>query len=130
MADIKLYGYSTSPFVQKVACYLYYKELPFEFVPVNLIGQPELAFTGQTQVPVLKIDDEWRLDSTPLGIWLDQRFPDKPLLGQNQEQRELILNIDRWITDGYIAAIFRTMVDSRTEPCLSALGLAVGSYRS
>ena len=115
MLDIKLYGYSTSPFVQKVACYLYYKKLPFEFVPVNVIDQQELAFTGQTQVPVLKVNEEWRIDSTPLGIWLDEQFPDKPLLGFNDAEREKVIAIDRWVTDGYIAAIFRTMVDSEMD---------------
>ena len=46
MSDIKLYGYSTSPYVRKVGCYLYYKGLPFEFVPVNPLDHEALAFTG------------------------------------------------------------------------------------
>ncbi len=88
MPDIKLYGYSTSPYVRKVGCCLHYKELSFEFVPVNPTDPREIAFTGQTQVPVLKIDDEWRSDSTPLAMWLDELFPEKPLLGNTQKERK------------------------------------------
>jgi glutathione S-transferase len=36
MDMITLYGYAPSPFVKRVAGFLYYKELPFELVPVNL----------------------------------------------------------------------------------------------
>ena len=75
MAKIRLYGYSTSPFVRKLGCCLYYKQLPFEFVPVDPTNPEQIAFTGQTQVPVLQIDDEWRNDSTPLALWLDELFP-------------------------------------------------------
>ena len=108
MANIKLYGYSTSPYVRKVGCCLYYKKLPFEFVPVNPVDPREIAFTGQPQVPVLQIDDEWRTDSTPLAIWLDELFPEKPLLGSIQQERESILALDSWVTDSLILAGFRS----------------------
>ncbi len=45
MANIKLYGYSTSPYVRKVACCLYYKKLPFEFIPVDPTDSKVIAFT-------------------------------------------------------------------------------------
>jgi len=108
VANIKLYGYSTSPYVRKVGCCLYYKKLPFEFVPVNPVDPREIAFTGQPQVPVLQIDDEWRTDSTPLAIWLDELFPEKPLLGSIQQERESILALDSWVTDSLILAGFRS----------------------
>ena len=108
MANIKLYGYSTSPFVRKVGCCLYYKNLPFEFIPVNPTDPKEIAFTGQTQVPVLQIGDEWRTDSTPLAIWLDELFPEKPLFGNTQQERESILALDSWVTDSLILAGFRS----------------------
>lgn len=41
-----------------MGCCLYYKNLPFEFVPVNPMDAREIAFTRQTQVPVLQIGDE------------------------------------------------------------------------
>jgi glutathione S-transferase len=107
VANIKLYGYSTSPYVRKVGCCLYYKKLPFEFVPVNPIDPREIGFSGQAQVPVLQIGDEWRTDSTPLAIWLDELFPEKPLLGNTQQESESILALDSWVTDSLILSFFR-----------------------
>lgn len=112
MADIKLYGYSTSPYVRKVGCCLYYKKLPFEFVPVNPIDSKEVAFTGQTQVPVLQIDEEWRTDSTPLAQWLDELFPQYPLFGHTQQDREAILALDDWVTNSLILRGFRTVYET------------------
>jgi len=112
MTDIKLYGYSTSPFVRKVGCCLYYKKLPFEFVPVNPMDPRAIAFTGQTQVPVLQIDDEWRTDSTPLAEWLDELFPEKTLFGQSQQDKEEILALDDWVTNSLILSSFRTVYDT------------------
>jgi len=108
LLNIKLYGYSTSPFVRKVGCCLYYKDLPFEFIPVNPMEPKEIAFTGQTQVPVLQIGNEWRTDSTPLAIWLDELFPEKPLLGKTPQERKSILAMDSWVTDSLILAGFRS----------------------
>lgn len=114
MPAITLYGYTTSPFVRKVSCYLYYKGLPFEFVGVSPV-QPDktIGFTGGTQVPVLKIGEEWRLDSSLIGLWIDELFPDKPLLGENGKERETILQIDRWASDQFIPGmIFRAAIES------------------
>jgi len=107
VTDIKLYGYSTSPYVRKVGCCLYYKNLAFEFVPVNPTDPREIAFTRQPQVPVLQIGDEWRTDSTPLAIWLDELFPEKPLFGSTEQESESILALDSWVTDSLILSFFR-----------------------
>ncbi len=112
MADIKLYGYSTSPFVRKLGCCLYYKKLPFEFVPVNPSDPREIAFSGQTQVPVLAIDGEWRTDSTPLTLWLDELFPERPLFGRSERERDDILELDEWVTHSLILSAFRTAHES------------------
>lgn len=107
MANIRLFGYSTSPFVRKLGCCLHFKQLPFQFVPVNPTNPDQIAFTHQTQVPVLKINDEWRTDSTPLALWLDELFPNNPLLGGNEQERELILSMDAWVTNSLIMSSFR-----------------------
>lgn len=113
-ADITLYGYATSPFVRKVACYLYYKGLPFEFVGVSPVEPAEtIGFTGGTQVPVLKIGDEWRTDSSPIGHWLETLFPEKPLLGASGTEREIIAEIDDWASEQFIPGmIFRSAVEA------------------
>jgi len=112
MADIKLYGYCTSPYVRKVGCFLHYKKLPYEFVGVVPFDPKEIEFSGGTMVPVLKIGDEWRRESTDLGIWLDDVFPDRPLLPQDPAQRQKVLEIDRWVSDSFMPSIFRSAVDA------------------
>ncbi|MDX1696005.1 MAG: glutathione S-transferase family protein, partial [Ketobacteraceae bacterium] len=106
---VKLYGYATSPFVIKVGVFLKYKQIPFEFVPVNPVfpSQQLKKFPGQRKVPVLTIDEEWRADSTPLGIWLDEVFPDRPILGVTPEDTQHILEMDQWVNDQLIMGQFR-----------------------
>ena len=111
MKNVTLYGYPTSPYVIKVGSFLKYKDIPFKFVPVNPISPVQIKFTGQRQVPVLKIDQEWRKDSTPLGIWLDQLFPEKPLLGDCESDTNAILAIDQWVSDSLITGKFRAAVE-------------------
>ncbi|BBM01949.1 glutathione S-transferase family protein [Microbulbifer sp. GL-2] len=112
MAEIKLYGYSTSPYVRKIGCCLHYKKLPFEFVPVNPVDSKEISFTKQSQVPVLQIGDEWSTDSTPLAIWLDELYPEHPLFGDSKADRDKILELDSWVTNNLILGIFRTIYET------------------
>ena len=76
---IRLYSYPTSPYTQKVGRYLNYKKLDFELVGVNPITSAEIAFAGQKRVPVLNVGDEWRLESSELGLWLEERYPEIPI---------------------------------------------------
>ena len=80
MKTVKLYGYATSPYVRKVGCFLYYKGIEFEHIPVNPINPAQtIGHTNGTQVPVLEIDGEYRRDSSELAFWLDELLPEKPL---------------------------------------------------
>lgn len=110
MKPIKLYGYSTSPFVRKTGCFLYYKNLDFTHIPVNPIDPAAtIGFTNQTQVPVLQIGNEWRLDSSDHARWLDAEFPDKPLCPSEHKSR--IEEVDAWVSNTFLASIFRFAID-------------------
>ena len=110
---VRLYGYATSPFVVKVGTFLKYKQVPFEFVPVNpVFPKRQLGqFPRQRRVPVLSIDDQWRADSTPLGIWLDEVFPQRPILGDTPEETRQILALDQWVNDQLIMGRFRQAME-------------------
>ncbi len=111
MAEIKLYGYATSPFVRKTACFLYFKQVPFKHIPVDPTNPAAtIGHTGGSQVPVLEIDGEWRRESSSHAIWLDEIFPDKPLCPAEYSER--ILAIDNWLNENYFPAFFRAAVDS------------------
>ena len=113
MTDITLYGYVTSPFVRKVSAYLFYKDIDFTFVHVSPVEPYKtIGFTEATQVPVLKIGEEWRTDSSELGLWLEELFPEKPLLGCGSEERSKILEIDEWASKYFIPGmVFRAAID-------------------
>jgi len=107
MSHIQLFSYPTSPYGQKVGCYLKYKELGFKFVGVNPLTNDQIKFTRQRQVPVLQIGNEWRKESSELGLWLDEAYPDKPMLPGDESERERVLEIDKWVSDSLITGMFR-----------------------
>ena len=110
MTDVKLYGYATSPYVRKTACFLYYKGVDFTHVPVNPLKPGKtIGHTKGTQVPVLEVDGEWRRESSDHAHWLDELFPDKPLYPE--AHRQTIDAIDRWISDAYLPSLFRMAID-------------------
>ncbi len=110
MANIKLYGYATSPYVRKTGCFLYYKGVDFTHVPVNpLKTNATIGHTNGKQVPVLEIDGEWRRESSDHARWLDELFPDKPLYPE--EHRATIDKIDSWISNTYLTSLFRRAID-------------------
>ena len=71
----------------------------------------EIAFTQQRQVPVLQIDDEWRKESSELGLWLEEIYPERPILPRNQQDRDQILKIDQWVSNHLIPSVFRYAVE-------------------
>jgi len=85
MTEIKLYGYANSPFVRKTTCFLFYKGLDFTHIPVDPIKPKKtIAFTHKSQVPVLQIGEDWKLESSDHAYWLDEMFPEKPRETQSQ----------------------------------------------
>lgn len=110
MKAVKLYGYATSPFVRKTGCFLYFKGIDFTHVPVNPVDPAAaLSHIGGTQVPVLEIDGEFRRESSHHALWLDELFPEKPLLPETH--RSKIKEIDDWISNTFLRSIFRYAID-------------------
>lgn len=104
--SIRLYSYVTSPYAMKVHSYLLYKRLPFTVHYVNPFRVGRELPMGR-QIPVLEIDDETRNDSTPIGLWLDERFPDAPaLLPTDPAEREEVIQQDRWVSEELIPTVF------------------------
>jgi glutathione S-transferase len=105
---IRLYSYAMSPYAAKVHCFLLYKKLDFECFYINPLRVAKDLPVGR-QIPVLTVGEESRADSSPIGLWLDELFPDGPrLLPREGEQRERLLGIDDWITSHLIPGSFRS----------------------
>ena len=105
---IRLYSYAMSPYAAKVHCFLLYKQLDFECFYVNPLRVPRDLPVGHL-VPVLTIGEESRNDSTPIGLWLDERYPETPrLLPAQGEERDRLVALDDWVTDHLIPGSFRS----------------------
>lgn len=109
--DIQLFAFPTSPYAMKVGCYLAYLGQDYQCIGVSPITFKEVKFTGKRQVPALKIGEEWKLESTEIGLWLDEKYPGSTLLGDTDTERTQILEIDQWVSDQLIVAMFRVVVD-------------------
>ena len=83
MSDVRLYTYAMSPYAAKVHCFLLYKGLDFECFYINPLRVAKDLPVGR-QIPVLTIDGESRADSTPIGLWLDERFPEPPVCSRRR----------------------------------------------
>jgi glutathione S-transferase len=105
---IRLYTYAMSPYAAKVHCFLLYKGLDFECFYINPLRVKEDLPVGR-QIPVVTVGTESRADSTPIGLWLDELFPDQPpLLPSDGDERERLMAIDTWVSNHLIPGSFRS----------------------
>lgn len=71
-----------SPYCWRVRLALAHKGLDYQSRPIRFTDKELIAFSGQKLVPVLKDGDETINDSLAIFAYLDQRYPEKPLLGE------------------------------------------------
>jgi glutathione S-transferase len=95
---LELYQFEASAYSEKVRFLLDYKQLPYRTVEVTPgVGQIDVfRLSGQRQVPVLKDGDEVIPDSTAIARYLDEKYPERPLLPGEPKQRGLCLALEDW----------------------------------
>lgn len=108
---IQLFAFPTSPYAMKVGCYLAYQGIEYELIGVSPITFKQVEFADKRQIPVLKIGEEWKQESTDIGLWLEEKFPGSSLLGNTESEKAEILELDKWISDQLIPSMFRVVVD-------------------
>lgn len=89
---MKLYGYFRSSTSYRLRIALNLKGLAYESVPVDLrtAANKDAAFTQRNpfgSLPMLEADGRDRAQSMALLEWLDQAYPDRPLLPRDREAR-------------------------------------------
>ncbi|MDQ8935434.1 glutathione S-transferase family protein [Acinetobacter rudis] len=88
-----LYQFPLSHYCEKARWILDYKQL--NYVAHNLIPGVHRAFaqlkTGQGTLPILKDQGNWIADSTLIALYLDEHYPEHPLLKSNQYLRDQAL---------------------------------------
>jgi len=127
--SIKLYDFATSPNCQRVKVVLEEKKLAYELVPVDLRKKeqkkPEyLAMNPYGKVPVLVDGDTTLYESCMINEYLDEKYPDPPLMPKDPAARARIrILIDYGIvhTNAAHQAIRAEMMKMEGERDLGAL---------
>ncbi|SFP23888.1 maleylacetoacetate isomerase [Qipengyuania nanhaisediminis] len=89
---MKLHGYYRSSTSYRLRIALELKGLEYEYVPVNLLTSEQKgeAFTSRNpfgSVPLLEADGKDRVQSMAQLEWLDDAYPEQPLLPSDIEDR-------------------------------------------
>ena len=89
---MKLHGYYRSSTSYRLRLALQLKGLEYENCPVNLVESQQKgeAFAGRNPfatVPMLEVDGKDRVQSMAIIEWLDEAYPERPLLPVDIEQR-------------------------------------------
>jgi glutathione S-transferase len=99
---IILYGPRRAPFTEKVRRALLLKGLDFE---LREPSGPEdyRRWSPETGLlPVLEIDGERTADSTDILHWLDQLYPDPPLLSSDPKVAETQRQLEDWADESFL----------------------------
>jgi glutathione S-transferase len=104
---MKLYDRHTSPNCQRTRVVLYEKNLPYETIPVDLVKKeqkkPEfLQMNPYGKVPVLVDGDTILYESCIINEFLEDKYPNPPLLPKDPAQRGKIrIGVDFGVNGTY-----------------------------
>jgi glutathione S-transferase len=103
---IFLYSYNVSPYAAKVRAILKFKSLEFQERVVHPLRRGDLRrLSGQEAVPVLVDGADVVADSTRIAQFLDEKYPEKPILPRDAGLRARALLAEDWADEALPAAI-------------------------
>lgn len=95
---LKLYGFASSNYFNMVKLALLEKQLPFEVVPLFGCQSPEvLAVSARGKVPVLGTAEGFISETDVILRYLEETFPDRPLLPADPFSRAQVWTIAKEI---------------------------------
>ena len=95
---LELYQFELSHYSEKVRLILDYKQLEYRKIEVTPgVGQIELMQkSGSRQVPVLKDGSTYVSDSTEIAMYLERKYPERPILPSDALAKGQCLLIEEW----------------------------------
>jgi glutathione S-transferase len=117
---IVLHQFAISPFCDKVRRALHHKKVQYETREVPLIDVTTGALrrkTGTGKVPALEHDGRLVVDSTDIVRYLDERFPEKPLIPKDARHAAYAHVLEDWADESlyFLEVYFRFMVPENAK---------------
>lgn len=99
-----------SPYCWRARMALAHKGLEAEIIPIGFLGKDQLAFSGQSLVPVLVDGDTTVADSWHIACYLDNAYPDRPSLFGGDIGMAQTRFVNAWAEPALIFAVFPMVV--------------------
>ncbi|WP_297835745.1 glutathione S-transferase family protein [Pseudomonas sp.] len=114
-SDLKLYESQGSPNARRVRIFLAEKGINVELIPVDIAAKAQFspaysAINPRNVVPTLVLEDGTAIGEVP-AIWryLEEVYPEKPLLGTDAKDRALVAMWERWAEQEGFAAVMEAV---------------------
>ena len=99
-----------SPNCWRIKMALAHKGLEFETVPWRFTEKDAIAFSGQGAVPVLVDGPRTIYDSWHIARYLDETYPERPLLMDSEQARGAIFVFKHWCERNIHPAILQAII--------------------
>jgi glutathione S-transferase len=99
-----------SPYCWRARMALAHKGLEVETVPWRFTEKEAIAFSGQGTVPVLVDGDRTIADSWAIALYLDEAYPDRPVLFDGPQGRAAALFVRNWCVQVVHPLILRIVI--------------------
>jgi len=90
-------GATISPFVWATKYALKHKGFDLDIVPGGFTGIKERTGGFHDRVPVIVDDGHWVKESWEIAEYLDEKYPDRPMLFAGESMKALTRFIDSWL---------------------------------
>jgi glutathione S-transferase len=136
MSDLKLFYFPLSSCSRKILIALFEKGITFDSVIIHLPkGEQKLpwylAINPNGKVPVLKYKDHYLYDSSVILEFLEDNFPDKPLLPADPLERAIIRKHTQYADQyfyPYISGILAELRKPEKEQNLRAINVLLKCF--
>ena len=104
---VQLLQFDYSPFCAKIRHVLDYKGIPYTTVELPPIVHKSMSrrLSGQVKVPYIRHNDQVVADSSSIARYLEETFPEKPILPADPALREQVLLLEDWLDESLQPAL-------------------------
>ena len=99
-----------SPNCWRIKMALRHKGLAVEEIPWRFTEKDAIAASGQGAVPVIEDQGQTLYDSWTIANYLDEAYPDRPLLFAGEEAKTLCFFFKHWVERSLHVPFFRVIV--------------------